>query len=312
MAGPEDGAPVLLLHGFAQSRYCSRRQLPAPAAAGYRAIAFDQRGYSAGARPAGAEHYGVPAIVGDALAIMEAPDAPRFHLVGHDWGGHIAWTAASQAPERVISLAVLSRPHPAAFAQGMARDPEQAGRSRHHSALLEPAPPTPCLPPAFPDSAPCSSVRACRPRMRRPMSPPCRSPAPWKPPSTGTAPPPRLRSRDAPPVTMPTLYVWGDADATVGRAAVEGTGAFVDAPYRFEVVPGAGHFLTDQVPDLVNRLLVEHIQTHAAAGGSLTEEADGVPGATEAETISAALLALASGDHPGARLVTVDPAIRAT
>jgi pimeloyl-ACP methyl ester carboxylesterase len=66
------------------------------------------------------------------------------------------------------------------------------------------------------------------------------------------------------PTKVPTLYVWGDADDTVGRAAAEGTGEFIDAPYRFEVLPGVGHYAADQVPDRVNELLLSHLLRHKA------------------------------------------------
>ena len=72
-----------------------------------------------------------------------------------------------------------------------------------------------------------------------------------------------LRAADFPTIATPTLYVWGDADATVGRAAAEGTAEFVTGPYRFEPVAGAGHFLTDQVPETVNRLLLEHLASQS-------------------------------------------------
>src|SRR5262249_13409896 len=88
-AGPEEGAPVLMLHGFPQSRRAWRSQLEALAVAGYRGIAPDQRGYSPGARPAEAERYAANEIVDDALAIMDSLGAERFHLAGHDWGGQI-------------------------------------------------------------------------------------------------------------------------------------------------------------------------------------------------------------------------------
>jgi pimeloyl-ACP methyl ester carboxylesterase len=65
-------------------------------------------------------------------------------------------------------------------------------------------------------------------------------------------------------VTVPTVYVWGDADATVGRTAAEGTAEFVSAPYRFEVLPGVGHFITDQVPGVVNDVLLAHLAAHPA------------------------------------------------
>src|SRR5262249_11830043 len=133
----DDAAPVLFLHGFPQTRYMWRHQLAALSAAGFRAIAPDQRGYSAGARPAAMEAYATDLIVADALALMDALGAPRFHLVGHDWGGQIAWLIAAHHKERVRSLAILSRPHPQAFVRAMKEDSAQAERSRHHRGFRE-------------------------------------------------------------------------------------------------------------------------------------------------------------------------------
>src|SRR5262245_52728503 len=95
VAGPADGPLVLLLHGFPESRHSWRAALPALAAAGYRAVAPDQRGYSAGARPDPAElsNYAFDRLVDDAIEIVAAAgrDGRRFHLVGHDWGGQVSW-----------------------------------------------------------------------------------------------------------------------------------------------------------------------------------------------------------------------------
>jgi pimeloyl-ACP methyl ester carboxylesterase len=66
------------------------------------------------------------------------------------------------------------------------------------------------------------------------------------------------------PIAVPTLYLWGDADDTVGRAAAEGTGEFIAAPYRFEILPGVGHYAADEVPERVNALLLEHLARHPA------------------------------------------------
>ena len=99
VAGPDDGPPVLLLHGFPQSRHTWRDVLPTLAAAGFHAVAPDQRGYSPGVRPAEVDAYATPRLVADVLDIADALDAERFHLVGHDWGGQVAWlTAAHHAP----------------------------------------------------------------------------------------------------------------------------------------------------------------------------------------------------------------------
>jgi len=116
VGGPDDGAPVLMLHGFCVSRHYYTAQVEALAAAGYRAIAPNQRGYAAGARhdPKDLDAYRMELLIRDALDIVEAAGhgAPRFHLVGHDWGGSLSWDIADRWPERVASLTMLSRPHP--------------------------------------------------------------------------------------------------------------------------------------------------------------------------------------------------------
>jgi pimeloyl-ACP methyl ester carboxylesterase len=262
-AGPRAGPPALFLHGFPQSRHAWRAQVEALSAAGFRCVAPDQRGYSAGARPSEPEAYGVPNLVGDALGLMDAIGAQQFHLIGHDWGGQLAWLIAGlYAPERVLSLAVLSRPHPAAFARAMRDDAAQATRSAHHRA--------------FQDADAAARLRADGlARLRRSLiaqGVPARTASAylrilgqpgaleaaiaWYKMAGSTSPSPDA----AAPVRQRTLYVWGDADATVGRMAAEGTAAHVAGPYRFEVIEGGGHFLTDQVPDRMSRLLLEHLR----------------------------------------------------
>src|SRR5207253_3953609 len=138
------GAPlVLLLHGFAESFHMWRSQLSALAAAGYRAVAPSQRGYSPGARPATTDtaNYQMDRLVDDAMHLVAAcgHGDRRFHLVGHDWGASIAWDIAYRQPDRLASVAVLSRPHPNAFNRALALpDGEQARRSAHRKAFLEP------------------------------------------------------------------------------------------------------------------------------------------------------------------------------
>lgn len=102
VGGPDDGAPVLMLHGFCVSRHYYTAQVEALAAAGYRAIAPNQRGYAAGARPdpKDLDAYRMELLIRDALDIVEAAGrgAPRFHLVGHDWGGSLSWDIADRWP----------------------------------------------------------------------------------------------------------------------------------------------------------------------------------------------------------------------
>jgi pimeloyl-ACP methyl ester carboxylesterase len=262
VAGPADGEPVLLLHGFPETRHMWRAQLEALAAVGYRAVAPDQRGYSTGARPSATEDYVTANLVADAGGLMDGLGHPRFHLVGHDWGGQIAWLLAGAHPERVASLSVLSRPHPAAFVRAMREDAAQSARSGHHRAFRE-------------DDAVArmraAELKPLREAMRNQGVPAgdadiycgkllepggIEGAMSWYR-ATG------LQAAETPPIAAPTLYVWGDADATVGRLAAELTREYVTGPYRFEVVSGAGHFVVDQMPDRVSELLLSHIGAYA-------------------------------------------------
>ncbi|WIX83716.1 alpha/beta hydrolase [Amycolatopsis carbonis] len=113
--GPEDAPAVLLLHGFPQSHRCWDGVAQRLNARGYRTIAPNQRGYSAGARPLSVSDYGVPALVSDALGILDSLGVTQAHVAGHDWGGALAWHLAVQHPERTRSLVAVSMPHPAAW-----------------------------------------------------------------------------------------------------------------------------------------------------------------------------------------------------
>jgi pimeloyl-ACP methyl ester carboxylesterase len=261
------GAPlVLLLHGFAESMNCWRAQAAALTAQGFRAIAPSQRGYSPGARPDVNEpaNYHIDHLMNDAMAMVDACGYgdQRFHLVGHDWGGSIAWALADRHPQRIASLAVLSRPHPNAFNRALQMpDGDQAQRSRHHKAFLEPD---------AADVVLADNAKWLRDRLAANGVPAPAIEQHLAVLGNKTAMEAALawyRARGAirspiGPIRVPTLYIWGDADDTVGRAAAEGTEDFVAAPYRFEVLPGGGHFAADQMPDRVSELLRQHIATH--------------------------------------------------
>src|SRR4051794_26723777 len=263
VAGPPAGDLVVLLHGFPQSRHTWRHQVPALAAAGYRAVAPDGRGYSPGVRPdpaAGLDAYGIDRLVADVidLAAASGSDAPaRFHLVGHDWGGQVAWVVADRHPDRLGSLTILSRPHPRAFRRALDADgDDQRHRSRHHRAFHDPA--TAGL--LLEDDA-----RRVRRMLADADVPPSsldeyvgvlgttdalEAALAWYR-AAGT-----LAQTEVGPVRVPTLYVWGEDDASVGRAAAEATAAFVTADYAFRPLTAVGHFATDQVPEAVTALLL--------------------------------------------------------
>jgi pimeloyl-ACP methyl ester carboxylesterase len=109
------GPSVLLLHGFPDSAQLWRHQVPALVDAGHRVIAPDLRGFGASDRADGVEQYGLALVVSDVLGILDALDAPRAAVVGHDWGAAVGWALAGFAPERVERLAALSVGHPAGY-----------------------------------------------------------------------------------------------------------------------------------------------------------------------------------------------------
>ena len=263
------GAPlVLLLHGFAESMHCWRAQVNVLAAAGYRAVAPSQRGYSPGARPDTREplNYHINRLMDDAMAIAAASGygERRFHLVGHDWGGSIAWALADRFRERLASLTVLSRPHPNAFNRALQmEDGDQAHRSRHHTAFLEPD---------AADLLLADNAKQLRERLAAAGVPSAAVEVHLGVLGNKAAMEAALawyRARGAirsplGPIRVPTLYIWGDADDTVGRSAAEGTEDFIAAPFTFEVLPGVGHFAADQVPDRVSELLLQQIAAYPA------------------------------------------------
>lgn len=264
-AGPEGGRPVLLLHGFPQTSRCWATQLDALAAAGYRAVAFDQRGYSPGARPDDVTAYKPASLTDDVLQVADALGWATFDLVAHDFGGMVAWMVAGHHPARVRTLTVASTPHPAAFRttykeagssdqserSSYMRSFREAGRGDTEAAMLADGAAGlrgvyAGLDPAAADeyvavlAQPGALVAAID----------------WYRSMSGAA------SGATPPSSVPTLYVWSDHDPTLGRAAADATAGLVTGPYRFEVLEGVGHWIPELAADRFTPLLLEHLARH--------------------------------------------------
>ena len=258
VAGPEDGRLVLLLHGFPESSYEWRHQLTALAGAGYRAIAPDQRGYSPGARPTAIGDYAMEHLTADALAIVDWFGGHQVDVVGHDWGGAVAWALGGQYPERLRSLTVVSTPHPAAFGSALrSESADQKERSQYMLFFQQPDAPEQAL--LGNDAAMLRGLfasigqDATEEYVRLFKEPGAMTGALnwYRAISLGEA------SQDE--VTVPTLYIWSDGDVALGRDAAEATAGFVKGPYRFEIIPGVSHWVPEEAADQVNRLLLEHL-----------------------------------------------------
>ncbi|UYN95740.1 MAG: alpha/beta hydrolase [Enhydrobacter sp.] len=266
VAGPADGPLILLLHGFPESRHSWRAALPVLAGAGYRAVAPDQRGYSAGARPDPADlaNYAFDRLVADAIDIAAAAghDDRRFHLVGHDWGGQVSWGVAAAHALRLASLTVMSRPHPQAFRRALENpDGKQKDRSKHHRAFL--APETGKLLLAddarrlreglFGQGVPEAALDAHLSVLGTPEA--IEASLAWYRANKGLA-------ADIGQIQVPTLYIWGDVDATVGPEAAYGTKEFIGGSFTMEVLGGVGHFVMDQAAERATDLLLAHLGRH--------------------------------------------------
>ena len=253
--GPPDGEPVVLLHGFPQTSWSWRGVWPSLAEAGFRVTAPDLRGYSPDARPEGVEHYRMPLLVGDVLAVLDHLGAARAHLVGHDWGAGIAWQVAARHPDRVRTLTTVSVPHPLAFAEALRSDADQRARSQYMKDWRSPDTERILLDGGLDGlfgGIPAVDAARYLAVLQSPGA------------LTAALAYYRAASRDdlegLGPVTAPTLHVWSDGDAALGPTAAHATGDHVAGPYRFEVLPGISHWVPEQAPDRLAALLLEHLR----------------------------------------------------
>ena len=128
-AGPPDGPVVLLLHGFPEFWYSWRNQIEPLAAAGFRVIVPDQRGYNTSSKPRGSSSYALSHLISDVLAIADHLGQAHIFLAGHDWGAAVAWSVALLHPQRVAKLAILNVPHPSVMRRFLKTNRRQLRRS---------------------------------------------------------------------------------------------------------------------------------------------------------------------------------------
>ncbi|HYD51394.1 MAG TPA: alpha/beta fold hydrolase [Gemmatimonadaceae bacterium] len=263
------GAPVLLLHGFPDLRTTWRPQLPALAAAGFRAVAVDLRGYGDSDRPRAVADYRMDVLVADVVALGHALGG-RVRLVGHDWGGVIAWHAAARHPALVERLVVLNAPHPARFAREL-RKPAQLLRS-WYAAFFQ----LPWLPERLIAARRGALVRAALARATRrgaftpdelraygeALSSPAAARAAIAYYRAAMRGPRRAVQPDGghPPtrVERPALLVWGMRDPALRPDLTEGLERWVP-DLRIARLADAGHWVHRDAPDRVNVLLTEFL-----------------------------------------------------
>ena len=264
-AGPEDGEVAILLHGFPQTSYEWRHQIRALAEAGFRVVAPDQRGYSAGARPTDTADYALPLLVQDVLGLADAVGAERFHIVGHDWGAIVTWAVAVAAADRVITANPVSVPHPDAFARVLS-DPEscQVAASSYFDLFIQPDSEDGFLAndqallrglyAGLGDDALAEYLRVLgtKPALGAALD--------WYRANINDR---NLQRPATGAVTVPTMFTWSDGDTALCIDGAVLTEEYVDGPYRFEVLEGIDHWIPEMAAEKMSSLLVEHLTQHS-------------------------------------------------
>jgi pimeloyl-ACP methyl ester carboxylesterase len=259
------GPLVLLLHGFPEFWYSWRRQIPALATR-FRVVAPDLRGYNLTDKPESAYDY--ETLASDVPALIGALGERRAHVVGHDWGGMLAWGAAAHHADSVDRLVILNAPHPAAYLRELRRNPRQWLKSwyigffqipgladwlfrRNHARLLADSLRGSAREPSAFSEADLAAYRRSwlRPGAIQAALAYYRQLA---------ASPPWERVRRLPPIVAPTLLIWGLHDVALVPDLTEGVEAWVPT-VRVERIADASHWVQHERPAEVNRLLLEHL-----------------------------------------------------
>lgn len=253
------GTPVVLLHGFPDTSWLWRHQIPALMAAGFRVIAPDLRGRGRSERPQRVEDYKLSASVGDVAGMMDALGIERAHVVGHDWGAAVAWVFAALMPQRVERLVAISVGHPAALPHPTL---EQLQKSWyfllfHFPSLAE-------------DALRKDDWYLFREflhgsgdveRYIHDLSEPGALTAGlnWYranvPPERFIAPPSRL-----PAVPAPTLGIFSTGDLYLTEEAMVRSAEHVTGPWRYERIEGISHWIPTEAPDWLTHLLLEFLR----------------------------------------------------
>jgi pimeloyl-ACP methyl ester carboxylesterase len=264
-AGPVNGTPVVLLHGFPQDSRSWDAVSPLLHTRGYRTIAPDQRGYSPGARPRQRRAYRNSELTEDVVELIRVAGLGPVHLVGHDWGAAVAWRVAAQRPDLLRSLTALSVPHPAAFVRAMFTTSQ--GLKSWYMVFFQ----LPWLP-----ERELSSGKSWESSLRSTgMSAEAAARDAELMRDRGTARgalnwyrammfsrPRALRAK----ITVPTLYLWSDGDTAIGPKGALLTPRFVAGPYTYEVLRGVSHWIPDEAPEQLDALLARHFEAAPAHG----------------------------------------------
>ncbi|WP_308128703.1 alpha/beta fold hydrolase [Gordonia sihwensis] len=239
-SGPARGPWVVLLHGFPVNSQCYDDVVPRVHEAGLRTLRIDQRGYSPGARPEEVDAYRLDTLVGDVIGILNHLNISYSMVVGHDWGGIVAWHLAAKHPDRFTGLVAVSTGHPSAMRDALAAGGDQRERSAYIKDFIA-------------DGAE-ERLSARDGVLLRRAGVTGEELAPILEPGALTGPLNWYRANftgdvaatlACPPVEIPTTMVWSDGDAALGREQAEFSGRYVYSDFRFSELHGVDHWIPE-------------------------------------------------------------------
>jgi pimeloyl-ACP methyl ester carboxylesterase len=272
LAGPRRGPLVVLLHGFPEFWYAWRRHIQPLAAGGLRVVAPDQRGYGQSDKPPAIRDYRLDVLADDVLALASALGHDRLTVVGHDWGGVVAWQLAARDPDRIERAVILNAPHPATLLRHALRHPTQLLRSSYVAFFQVPFIPEMALrmngfaglslaltESSLPGTFDEEDLRRYREAWSQDGA--LTSMLNWYR-AASTALPSRNR------ITVPVRVIWGDKDSALEKSLAEEGAAYCE---RAEVIhiAHATHWVHHEEPVLVGKLLAEFVagrEAREAAG----------------------------------------------
>jgi pimeloyl-ACP methyl ester carboxylesterase len=252
-----EGRPVVLLHGFPDTKRLWSKQVPALVDAGYKVIVPDQRGYGASDKPAGIDPYSIVFLTLDIAGLLEKLEIERAHVVGHDWGAAVAWGLAALAPDRVDHLVTLSVGHPMAFASAGLAQREKSwymllfwhqGVAEQWLTMNDWA--------NFREWSHHPDADAVIADLERDGS--LTTGLNWY---RATITPESIVSAplELPPVQAPTMGLWSTGDFALLEEQMKNSGKYCAGEFRYERVEGPGHWMQWQAPDKVNELLLDFL-----------------------------------------------------
>jgi len=263
-AGPEDGPLAILLHGFPEFWWGWRYQIGPLAEAGFRVLVPDQRGYHLSDKPEGRRAYDLDILAKDVVGLADSLGRRTFSVVGHDWGGLVAWWTASRHPDRIAKLAILNAPHPSVAGSYMRSHPSQMVRSLYVGFFQLPWLPETTL------SA--NGHRSLKDALRHTSRPGTFSDEDmaqyeraWSSPGVLTAMlnwyralPFRPEIKD-PTIRSPTLVIWGSKDRFLEKGLAEASLSLCEKG-SIRWIENATHWVQHEEPDAVNAALVEFLR----------------------------------------------------